>query len=99
MADVLTTYTTLRLMLLPPALPMLTDVTVNYYKKILNLADVIAMYKIVADVINTKADVIAYCLADVIANYMIVADVITTKADAIAFLLFMVLADVIANLM
>ena len=40
---------------------------------------------IVADVITTKADVIAYCLADVIANYMIVADVIATKADVIAF--------------
>ena len=41
---------------------------------------------IVADVITTKADVIAFCvLADVIAIYMIVADVITTKADVIAF--------------
>ena len=35
---------------------------------------------------------------DVIALYEIVADVITTEADVIAFL-FMVLADVIANLM
>ena len=72
-------------MLLPPVLPMLTDVTVNYYEKVLYLADVIAMYMIVADVITTKADVIAYCLADAIANYMIVADVIATKADVIAF--------------
>ena len=85
MADVLTTYTTLRQMLLPPVLPMLTCVAVNYYEKILYLADVIAMYMIVADVITTKADVIAYCLADVIANNMIVADVISTKADVIAF--------------
>ena len=37
-ADVITTYTTLRLMLLPPVLPMLTDVAVNYYEKILYLA-------------------------------------------------------------
>ena len=37
-------------------------------------------------------------MADVVAMYKIVADVITTKADVIAFL-FMVLADVIANLM
>ena len=52
----------------------------------LYLADVIAIYMIVADVITTKADVIAfYILADVIAIYMIVADVITTKADVIAF--------------
>ena len=52
----------------------------------LYLADVIAIYMIVADVITTKADVIAFCiLADVIAIYMIVADVITTKADVIAF--------------
>ena len=54
----------------------------------LYMVDVIAMYMIVADVITTKADVIAYCLADVIANNMIVADVIATKADVIAFLLF-----------
>ena len=33
------------------------------------LADVIAIYMIVADVITTKADVFAYCLADVIANF------------------------------
>ena len=38
-------------------------------------------------------------MADVIAMYITVVDVITTKADVIAFLLFMVLADVIANLM
>ena len=50
------------------------------------LADVIAIYMIVADVITTKADVFAYCLADVIANFMIVADVIATKADVNAFL-------------
>ena len=75
---------------------MLTDVAVNYYEKILYLADVIAMYMIVADVITTKADVIAYCLADVIANNMSVANVIATKADVIAFLLFIVMADVIA---
>ena len=62
------------------------------------LADVIVNYMIVADVIATKADVIAFCI-DYSAMYMIVADVITTKADVIAFLLFMVLADVIANLM
>ena len=85
MADVLATYTTLRLMLLPPVLSMLTDVTVNYYEKVLCLAGVIAIYMVVADVITTKADVIAYCLAGVIANYMIVADVIATKADVIAF--------------
>ena len=52
----------------------------------LYLADVIAIYMIVADVITTKADVIAFCiLADVIAIYMIVADAITAKADVIAF--------------
>ena len=57
---------------------------------------------IVADLITTKADVIAFffiliiVMADVIAMYEIVADVITTEADVIAFL-FMVLADVIAN--
>ena len=33
------------------------------------LADVIAIYVIVADVITAKADVFAYCLADVIANF------------------------------
>ena len=49
------------------------------------LADVIAIYMIVADVITTKDDVFAYCLADVIANFMIVADVIANKADVIAF--------------
>ena len=40
------------------------------------LADVIAIYMIVADVVATKADVIAI--------YMIVADVVATKADVIA---------------
>ena len=37
------------------------------------MADVIAMYEIVADVITTEADVIAFLfmvLADVIANHM-----------------------------
>ena len=72
-------------MLLPPVLCMLNDVAVNYYEKILYLADVIAMYMIVANVITTKADVIVYCLADVIANNMIVADAIATRADVIAF--------------
>ena len=42
--------------------------------------------------------VLIIVMADVIAMYMIVADVITTEADVSAFL-FMVLADVIANLM
>ena len=84
MADVLTTYTILGLMLLPPVLSMLTDVTVTIIEDIY-LVDVIAIYMIVADVITTKADVIAYCLADVIAKFMIVADVIATKADVIAF--------------
>ena len=54
----LTTYTTLGLMLLPPVLSMLTDVFVNYIEDIC-LADVIAIYMIVAGVITTKADVIA----------------------------------------
>ena len=86
MADVLATYTTLRLMLLPPVLLMLTDVTVNFYEKMLYLADVIAIYMIVADVITTKADVVAFCfLAGVTTKYMIVVDVITTKADVNAF--------------
>ena len=49
------------------------------------MADVIAIYMIVADVITTKDDVFAYCLADVTANFMIVADVIANKADVIAF--------------
>ena len=42
--------------------------------------------------------VLIIVMADVIAMYEIVADVITTETDVIAFL-FMVLADVIANLM
>ena len=42
--------------------------------------------------------VLIIVMADVIAMSEIVADVITTEADVIAFL-FMVLADVIANLM
>ena len=46
-------------MLLPPVLSMLTDVFVNYIEDIC-LADVIAIYMIVADVITTKADVIAF---------------------------------------
>ena len=54
----LTTYTTLGLMLLHTVLSMLTDVFVNYIEHIC-LADVIAIYMIVADVITTKADVIA----------------------------------------
>ena len=54
----LTTYTILGLMLLPPVLSMLTDVFVNYIEDIC-LADVIAKYMRVADVITTKADVIA----------------------------------------
>ena len=47
-------------MLLPPVLPMLTDVIVNFYEKMLYLADVIAIYMIVEDVITTKADVVAF---------------------------------------
>ena len=48
---------------------------------------------IVADVITTKADVIALfiliiVMADVIAMYEIVADVITTEADVIAFFIY-----------
>ena len=54
----LTTYTTLGLMLLHNVLSMLTDVFVNYIEDIC-LADVIAIYMIVADVITTKADVTA----------------------------------------
>ena len=54
----LTTYTTLGLMLLHTVLSMLTDVFVNYIEDIC-LADVIAIYMIVADVITTKADVTA----------------------------------------
>ena len=54
----LTIYTTLGLMLLHTVLSMLTDVFVNYIEDIC-LADVIAIYMIVADVITTKADVIA----------------------------------------
>ena len=54
----LTTYTTLELMLLHTVLSMLTDVFVNYIEDIC-LADVIAIYMIVADVIATKADVVA----------------------------------------
>ena len=60
----------LRLMLLPFVL-------------IIVMADVFAMYKIVADVITTEADVIAFLfmvLADVIANLMyVVAGVMATK--------------------
>ena len=49
------------------------------------LADVIAIYMIVADVITTKAEVLPIVLADATANFMIVADVIATKADVNAF--------------
>ena len=45
-------------MLLHTVLSMLTDVFVNYIEDIC-LADVIAIYMIVADVITTKADVVA----------------------------------------
>ena len=55
--QMLTTYTTLGLMLLHTVLSMLTDVFVNYIEDIC-LADVIAIYVIVADV-TTKADVTA----------------------------------------
>ena len=54
-------------------------------KEDIYLADVIAIYMIVADVITTKADVLAYVWLMLLPIFIIVADVIANKAGVIAY--------------